>query len=185
MKRRWIHIMFGAATLSCTSLAAYHAVCLQHALALNRSIAAAATPPGAQPRDEAGDDAPQAQLARAVALSRAGRYAEAGRRYIALTQATPVDDVGRTALFDLANMYLREAAGDDAQGPVKSLAMIEMAKARYRDLLRVDPQDWDVRYNLERTLRLAPEAPDGADDDKDIEEQHNVTVRGAEPGELP
>jgi hypothetical protein len=31
--------------------------------------------------------------------------------------------------------------------------LVELAKQRYRDLLRAEPQDWDARYNLERALR--------------------------------
>jgi mxaK protein len=63
--------------------------------------------------------------------------------------------------------------------------MLETAKARYRELLRLEPGNWDARYNLERALRLAPEAQDTADDINDVKEQHNINVRGAAPEELP
>ena len=45
----------------------------------------------------------------------------------------------------------------------QSLPLLELAKQGYRDVLRDDPQQWDARYNLERALRLAPEAEEGDD----------------------
>lgn len=134
---------------------------------------------------EPADEAPQVRLARAVALSAAGREAEAGKLLNELVLEPGPIDVKRAALFDLANLSLREAAGDDARGPLRSLPLLETAKARYRDLLRDDPADWDARYNLERALRLAPESPDEADTDQDIEQRRSVRVRGAQPQELP
>jgi len=131
------------------------------------------------------DEAPQVRLARAVALSAAGREAEAGKLLNELVLEPGRIDVKRAALFDLANLSLREAAGDDARGPLRSLPLLETAKARYRDLLRDDPTDWDARYNLERALRLAPESPDEVDTDQDIEQRRSVRVRGAQPQELP
>ena len=66
------------------------------------------------------------------------------------------DGIGRAARFDLANAYLRQglAAADD---PARARAIVELAKERYRALLRETPDDWDARYNLERALRVAPE----------------------------
>ena len=45
------------------------------------------------------------------------------------------------------------AAGDRSD----TRPLVELAKQRYRDLLRAEPQEWDARYNLERALWLAPE----------------------------
>jgi len=36
----------------------------------------------------------------------------------------------------------------------------ELAKQAYRDVLRAEPHDWDARFNLERALRLLPDAED-------------------------
>jgi mxaK protein len=38
--------------------------------------------------------------------------------------------------------------------------LLELAKETYREALRLDPGQWDARYNLERALRLAPEQED-------------------------
>ncbi|SIT41070.1 putative MxaK-like protein [Paraburkholderia piptadeniae] len=186
MKRLPIHLMFGAATLCCAAVAGYNAVRLLHVAGANREIAAISTqPPSQWSKTAANQQDPAVRLAQAVALARAGQHAEAGKLYYDLGRLAQSSETGRIALYDLANMYLREAAGDDAQGPVRSPPMLESAKARYREVLRLDPGDWDARYNLERALRLAPEAQDTADDEKDIKEQHNINVRGAAPEELP
>lgn len=186
MKRLPIHLMFGAAALCCAVVAGYYSVRLLHVSGANREIAAIATqPPGQWSKATADQQDPAVRLAQAVALARAGQHAQAGKLYYDLGRLAPSSETGRTALYDLANMYLREAAGDAAQGPVRSPPMLENAKARYRDVLRLAPGDWDARYNLERALRLAPEAQDAADDAKDVKEQHNINVRGAAPEELP
>jgi mxaK protein len=80
-------------------------------------------------------------------------------------------------------MYLREGAGETAS-TVRSLPMIEQAKARYRALLRVAPDDWDARYNLERALRLVPETQE-AMDASDSATKHDVRLRGAQSEDLP
>jgi mxaK protein len=185
MRRRWVHILFGGAAACCAGLAACNTAKLERAIDLERAIGATRSATVAQLSDAPADEAPEVRLARAVALSAARRQAEAGRLYGELIQGPGPAGVRQTALFDLANMNLREAAGDDARGPVRSLPLVETAKARYRDLLRDDAADRDARYNLERALRLAPEAPDDADTDQDIEQQRQVTVRGAVPQELP
>jgi mxaK protein len=66
-------------------------------------------------------------------------------------------DLQRAALYNLGNLHLREALKSGPDEAARSLPLIELAKQSYRDLLRVDPTDWDARYNLERALWLAPE----------------------------
>ncbi|MFC0402509.1 MxaK protein [Paraburkholderia rhizosphaerae] len=185
MKRRWIHMVFGGAAVCSAGVAVFYALQLKRTSDLDREIAAIRNAPVAQLSAAPANEAPEARLARAVALSAAHRVVDAARLYNDLTLGPVPARVRRAALFDLANMNLREAAGDDATGPVRSQPLIELAKTRYRDLLRDDPTDWDARYNYERALRLAPEAGDEADTDEDIEQQRSVTVRGAVPQELP
>jgi mxaK protein len=180
-----MHILFGGAAACCAGLAVYYTMELERAIDLARAIDATRGATIAQLSSGPADEAPELRLARAVALSAARRRVEAGRLFNELIQGPAPPDVRRAALFDLANMSLREAAGDDARGPLRSLPLIDLAKTRYRDLLREDALDWDARYNLERALRIAPEAADEADTDKDIEQQRSVMVRGAVPQELP
>jgi mxaK protein len=137
------------------------------------------------PRNERNDGAPrEVRLARAIALSKASAYDTAGPLFEDLISDTRLDEVGRAALFDLGNMYLREGMGHSPSGTVQSVAMVEEAKARYRTLLRAAPDDWDARYNLERALWLAPEART-ASDTPEVKEQHNVHLSGAQSEDLP
>ncbi len=70
--------------------------------------------------------------------------------------------------FNSANLHFRDAArmreSDNPAATEQSLPLLELAKVGYREVLRDNPAHWDARYNLERTLRLAPEG-DQPDDD--------------------
>lgn len=185
MTRTFVHTVFGTIAICCAGLAAYDWTRLQHAEQVNQAIASARAAANGDPRDDrAADDAPQVRLARATALSKAGVYDMAARLYDGLIHDDRLDDLGRAALFDLGNMYLREGRGDGAAGSVKSLAMIGEAKARYRTLLRAAPDDWDARYNLERALWLAPETH-SALDEPDVKTQHNVKLQDPQSQDLP
>jgi mxaK protein len=181
MTRTLVHAVFGTIAICCAGVAAYDWTRLQHAERMNQAIAAASADPR---EDRANDDAPQVRLARATALSKAGAYDAAARLYDGLIHEDRLDDLGRTALFDIGNMYLREGGGEGATGTIRSLAMIGEAKARYQMLLRAAPDDWDARYNLERALWLAPETQ-SASDEPDVKEQHNVKLRDPQSKDLP
>jgi mxaK protein len=185
MKRRTWHLVFGAAALACAAAVLVNGLRLRQAAQINRAIAAAAQKPAEQDPAPAPADAPrEMRLARAVALAQAGAYDAAFKAYGGLIQHDPLDAIGRQALYDLGNMHLRQGIGADASAP--AMPMVELAKQRYRDLLRVDPDDWDARYNLERALRLAPEeqAPQAAQDNVPVE-RRRVQVHGFDAGDLP
>lgn len=64
-----------------------------------------------------------------------------------------------SALMNRANINLRQAlalAPDDK----KRIPVAELAKQDYRKALQLNPQQWDVRYNLEVALRVVPERPE-------------------------
>ena len=105
---------------------------------------------------------PEARLAYAVALSRVD-YDGALGTYKAIIQSDR-QDLRRIALYDLGNLHLKQALQVGLSDEAQALPLLELAKQSYRDLLRADPSDFDARYNLERTLRLAPE------DDEDDED---------------
>ena len=96
------------------------------------------------------------------------------------------DEIGRAARYNSANLLLRQAielrAGAE---PGQSLALIELAKENYRQILRDAPDEWDARYNLERAQRLVPE-PEQADDEapeiKRNAERAATTMRAYSPG---
>lgn len=149
MKRSIVHCAFGVAALACGILVAYHANHLHQIKRTNAAIASAGV---------SNDDAtvPEAQLARALALGRAGRSDDAVKAYKSLIEGKR-QDLRQAALYDLGNLYMRDALENGADQAFRSLPLIELAKQRYRDVLRNQPTDWDARYNLSRALLLAPE----------------------------
>lgn len=102
------------------------------------------------------------RFATAYGLQQQGEFEGAIRAY---GEVEP-DDAGLAAAvrFNLANLYLRRALaleGEESQDLV--IPLIEMAKEKYRELLRRDSQHWDAKYNLELALARLP----------DLEEQYN------------
>ncbi|WP_280151605.1 MxaK protein [Piscinibacter sp. XHJ-5] len=185
MRRRTCHLLFGAAALACGLAVLVNGLRLQQARQTNRAIAAAARQPVGQDPAPAPSAAPrEVRLARAIALAEAGAYDAAFKAYGGLIQQGPPDAVARQALFNLGNMHLRQGAAPDASVP--AMTMVELAKQRYRDLLRIDPGDWDARYNLERALRLAPEeqAPQAEQDIEPVE-RRRVRAHDFPAGDLP
>lgn len=99
---------------------------------------------------------PESSLARANALSASGSFDEAEFAFNDLINQNKLSEIGQAAQYNLANAYLRQGMRSDVPTS-RTVPMLELAKQRYRDLLRSMPRDWDARYNLERALRLAPE----------------------------
>lgn len=106
-------------------------------------------------------------FARAFTEHGEGRLQEAAEIYARLEHAS--DPAVRTAAkFNLANLYLEQSVVLSAtQGPEMGIALIELAKASYRRLLREDSRHWDAKYNLAKALILLPDL-DEVDSDDDI-----------------
>ncbi len=105
-------------------------------------------------------DAPQAQFARGVIEAKSGTALEALAAY---RRAGQGDEAGIAvaAWYNAANLYLRQArqlreAGDTE----RSGTLAELAKDGYRRALRLQPDYWPARYNLERALEAFPDAED-------------------------
>lgn len=139
----------------------------------------------AEPVEQApADDAPPLlRLAHARWLGEHGETDAALNLYRRL-QGDP--RIGAVARFDAANLLMRRAlVVRESATPGQALALIELAKQGYRELLRADPQHWGARYNLERAQRLLPEPEDA---DPSIAEPRNdaeraaTTMRGVAPG---
>jgi mxaK protein len=101
-------------------------------------------------------DTPQAEFARALSLAARNDYEGAVRAYKDLSRSTD-GALLQSVLYNLGNLHLREALQFGPESIGKSLPLAELAKSSYRELLRLNPQHWDAKYNLERALRLAPE----------------------------
>jgi mxaK protein len=105
-------------------------------------------------------DTPEvSRFAKALHLARQGEVAEAIRLYNGLRDS---DDLGlrERALHNLATLYLRDAASLwNSRGVLeysRVLTLVELAKEHYREVLRLNPANWDARHNLEYTHRITP-----------------------------
>lgn len=179
MRRRTVHLAFAVAALGFGALAGYEASRLYETVRVNRAIAVAASGTYA-------GDVPQARLAQANTLSRTGRQDAALAVYNGLIVRDRTDAAGQAALFNLGNMLLRASRALEASDAFQAQAMVELAKQRYRELLRVNPEDWDARYNLERALWMAPEAQEMFGAETDVPKLvQRIRVPGLPPGDLP
>jgi len=176
VRRRTIHFIFGAAAIGFGATAAYQGIRLHQGNRINEAIASASV-------SSADSGVPEAQFARALELSESGDTSAAVQIYKALIQGDR-PDLQRAALFNLGNLHLREGLKSGPDEAARSLPLIELAKQSYRDLLRVDPTDWDARYNLERALWLAPEV-EQADAPEPPEPPERATSTAPGRTELP
>ena len=125
----------------------------------------------------------EVRFAQAHAQAASGARDAALNRYRAL-QTDP--RVGAAARYNSANLLMRQAVEVRASAqPGQAIALLELAKEYYRDVLRDDPAQWDARYNLERAQRLLPD-PDEQDDAPAGQPQNReraaTTMRGYSPG---
>lgn len=123
------------------------------------------------------------RFAHAAALAASGADDAALNRYGALH-----DDprVGLAARYNSANLLLRQGmALQQGAQPGQALALIELAKEGYREVLRQQSDDWAARYNLERAQRLVPDPDDADEEPPDLKrnaERAATTMRGYSPG---
>lgn len=144
-------------------------------------------------RQDAADPGPGApphlRFAAAHALQAQAQQGDAGAAeaslsaYRALQADTPL---GQAARYNAANALLRQAQRlREAEQAGQSVALIELAKETYREILRHDPSWWDARYNLERAQRLLPDPDETEALPAQIPqnaERAATTMRGVSPG---
>jgi mxaK protein len=125
----------------------------------------------------------EVQFAQAAALAASGAGDAALQRFRALQGDTPL---GQAARYNSANLLMRQAAVvQDGAQPGMAITLIELAKEIYRDVLRVDPEHWDARYNLERAQRALPdpeELEESTTGPQRNAERAATTMRGYSPG---
>jgi mxaK protein len=94
--------------------------------------------------------------------------------------------LGITARYNNANLLMREAQRlRDADGGGQAVALLELAKQGYREVLRAEPQHWDARYNYERAQRLQPDPEDETPSiggPRNDAERASITIRGVPQG---
>jgi len=140
-----------------------------------------------QPIADSPGQPPELRFARAYALAQAP--AASGARDVALNhyRALQADArLGAAARFNSANLLVRQAIEVRAgPQPGQAIALLELAKEYYRDVLRADPSHWDARYNLERAQRLLPDPEEeepGPVGQERNRERAVTTMRGYSPG---
>jgi len=94
--------------------------------------------------------------------------------------------MGLAARYNSANLLMREARRlRDTEGSGQAVALLELAKQGYREVLRADPQHWDARYNYERAQRLQPDPEDATPSiggPRNDAERAAITIRGVPQG---
>jgi mxaK protein len=150
----------------------------------NTLIAAGET---SQRLDTAAPLAPALRFAQAYELAVRGEGEAALARYRSLHGERRF---GAAARFNSANLLMRQAlslaaGGAEAEGAGQAVALTELAKQSYREVLRADPQHWGARYNFERAQRLQPDADDSDPaiaEPRNDAERASTKMRGIEPG---
>ena len=176
-RTRWVFALLTLAVLA----AAVDAVIWWRAAQVNALIAsgqAIADAPG-QP--------PELRFAQAQALAQAQAASAARESALNRYRALQSDArLGPAARFNSANLLVRQAIEVRASTqPGQAIALLELAKEYYRDVLRDDPAQWDARYNLERAQRLLPDPDEEGDapaGEARNRERAVTTMRGYSPG---
>ncbi len=188
MRRRNVHGGLAVVTLCLTALAIAQWFEINESKSIRQGISRAQT---SLPTDDGSPQLiqsfryPEARLAWANALSETGNFEAAESVFSELIRKHNFDATGQAARFNLANAYLRQGMRSELPAS-QARPMLELAKLRYRDLLRHEPGDWDARYNLERALRLAPERAEILAHDKgDPIKSVRVVVPGFSDKDLP
>lgn len=126
---------------------------------------------------------PQLAFAQAHAMAAGGAEEAALQRYGVL-QSNP--QLASAARYNSANILMRQALRlHGTAAPGQALALVELAKENYRQVLRDNPGRWDARYNLERAQRLVPDPEDmdtGPPAQPQQAERAATTMRGYSPG---
>jgi mxaK protein len=111
-------------------------------------------------------------LARARYLLARDRIDEA-QTIADISAARSSPETRKALLYNLANARLRIAIEAIEQGALdKAIASVNLAKSAYRLALRIDPADWDAKFNLDIAMRLVRDLPqqDDSAEEKSPEE---------------
>lgn len=70
-------------------------------------------------------------------------------------------------LYNMANARMRAAVAAIERGDYdKAIPMVMLAKAEYRNSLRLDPDNWNAKYNLDVAMRLVRDLPQAVGEDE-------------------
>ncbi len=164
----------------------WHAARNAHATV--QAAASAPVPEGAASAAAQRDADVRVLIVQASALRAQGRHDDAVRMLQALAARGDIDSPSAQVVrFNLGNELLALALQHNTKGDEdRAMTLVELAKQRYREVLRTQPQHWDARHNLDIALRLAPETepPPGEEKPKNIQ-RITVDLRGMRGVDLP
>lgn len=102
------------------------------------------------------DDAPR-QFANAYQLQQQQEFKKSVKAYASI-EARPGSKLQLDIKYNLANQFFREASRLRGNG-ADDLAMplLELAKQNYKEILRMDANHLDAKYNLELALFVSPD----------------------------
>ncbi|MDH4047143.1 MAG: hypothetical protein OEW68_03950 [Gammaproteobacteria bacterium] len=124
------------------------------------------------------------QFARAFSLQQQPDFKAAVAAY-AIIDAEPHSRMHLDIKYNLANLYFREAMRlRDEKSDDLAMPLLELAKQNYVDVLRVDSDHWDAKYNLELALILSPEL-DPADPMEERNPEHSPRALTVMPSREP
>ena len=106
------------------------------------------------------ENSPDALIfAKAMNLDHTGNSIDAARLYAILRNSQDLD-LRTRAFHNLGTIYLRDGAKHWNERGVLDYAyvsnQVQLAKENYREALRLNPYDWDARFNLEYAWRITP-----------------------------
>jgi mxaK protein len=167
---------------------ALHWQLARNAQAVVADAAAAPVPDDAASAAMRRDSDARRLIVQATQLRGQGRHDDAVRILQALAARSDIDDP--TALvvrYNLGNELLALALAHNTKGDEdRAMTLVELAKQRYREVLRTAPQHWDARHNLDIALRLAPETEPPAPEARPTNVQRiQVDLRGIRGVDLP
>jgi mxaK protein len=71
-------------------------------------------------------------------------------------------------LYNMANARMRAAIAAIGKGDYdKAIPLVTLSKSEYRNALRLDPEDWDAKYNLDIAMRLVRDLPQAVGEDEE------------------
>ncbi len=71
-------------------------------------------------------------------------------------------------LYNMANARMRGAVTAIGKGDYdKAVPLVMLAKAEYRSALRLNPSNWDAKYNLDIAMRLVRDLPQAVGEDEE------------------
>lgn len=98
-------------------------------------------------------------LARINELIRRDRLDEA-QTLLSSSEARISTDVRALALYNIANERTRRASEFVRKGEIdRATAFVNVAKSEYRLALKLKPNDWDTRFNLDVAMRIVRDLP--------------------------